>query len=88
MTPLHPLVRLLASGLLLLAGACQPSWETSLDIVEEPVADDDGAEIEGPDEDGDGIPWPEDCHDGDAQIYPGAEEICDGLDNDCNATTL
>lgn len=25
-----------------------------------------------------------DCHDGNAAIYPGAEEICDGEDNDCN----
>ncbi len=29
----------------------------------------------------DGI-W--DCDDGAAAVYPGAEEICDGLDNDCN----
>ena len=26
-----------------------------------------------------------DCHDGNASIYPGAPEACDGLDNDCNA---
>jgi hypothetical protein len=25
-----------------------------------------------------------DCYDGDPNVYPGALEICDGLDNDCN----
>ena len=25
-----------------------------------------------------------DCNDRDRFIFPGAEEICDGLDNDCN----
>ncbi len=25
-----------------------------------------------------------DCDDGDDQIFPGAEEVCDGVDNDCN----
>jgi hypothetical protein len=25
-----------------------------------------------------------DCHDRDASIHPGAEEVCDGLDNDCD----
>ncbi len=25
-----------------------------------------------------------DCNDGNASIFPGAQELCDGLDNDCN----
>ncbi len=29
----------------------------------------------------------EDCDDGDPAIYPGAEEICDGLDSDCDGET-
>jgi hypothetical protein len=28
-----------------------------------------------------------DCNDDDSAVYPGAAEICDGLDNDCNALT-
>ena len=37
------------------------------------------------DADGDGMPAPDDCNDQDATIYLGAPELCDGLDNDCDA---
>ena len=30
------------------------------------------------------VPQGGDCHDGDLTIYPGAPELCDNLDNDCN----
>jgi len=36
------------------------------------------------DADEDGSPEDEDCDDGNPSIYPGAEELCDGLDNDCD----
>ncbi|MEC8422479.1 MAG: putative metal-binding motif-containing protein, partial [Myxococcota bacterium] len=36
------------------------------------------------DADRDGVPAPEDCADGDADIHPGAEERCNGLDDDCD----
>jgi Lamin Tail Domain/Putative metal-binding motif len=40
-----------------------------------------------PDADGDGYAIGEgDCDDGDATVYPGAWELADGLDNDCNGT--
>jgi len=37
------------------------------------------------DNDGDGYNSEEDCDDDDASIYPGAPELCDGIDNDCDA---
>ena len=39
------------------------------------------------DEDRDGYFADEDCDDNDYRVYPGAEEICDGKDNDCNDET-
>jgi hypothetical protein len=36
------------------------------------------------DDDNDGYPAEEDCDDNDAAVNPGADEICDGLDNDCD----
>ena len=36
------------------------------------------------DVDGDGAPACEDCDDGWEDVYPGAEELCDGVDNDCD----
>jgi hypothetical protein len=36
------------------------------------------------DEDGDGFSGEEDCDDNDAAVNPDAEELCDGLDNNCD----
>lgn len=36
------------------------------------------------DQDGDGFPLRQDCDDRDRSIYPGAREVCDGVDNDCD----
>lgn len=37
------------------------------------------------DDDGDGLSeWDGDCNDGAVSVFPGAVELCDGLDQDCN----
>jgi hypothetical protein len=50
------------------------------EVCEENTGDD-------PDLDEDGSPASEDCDDEDPSAYPGAEELCDGVDNDCNGET-
>ena len=39
------------------------------------------------DSDGDGFSTEFDCDDGDPSVYPGASELCDGKDNDCDGET-
>jgi hypothetical protein len=39
---------------------------------------------DGIDEDGDGFPAGPDCDDADDVVWPGGEELCDGVDNDCD----
>ncbi len=36
------------------------------------------------DRDNDGFTWDVDCHDGLAHVYPGAPELCNGADDDCD----
>ena len=65
---------------LLLVGCATESKSPGL------VAGGPGTELLDEDGDGDGVLASEDCDDQNASVYPGAEEICDGLDNDCDGS--
>ncbi|MCB9760484.1 MAG: right-handed parallel beta-helix repeat-containing protein [Alphaproteobacteria bacterium] len=67
-------MRALPSLLLLALVACKDDAPPSDDSGEPVVID----------EDGDGVAAEDDCDDGDAAVYPGAEELCDGVDRDCD----
>ena len=78
-----PLRTLLLSAVLplgMLAGCDDPKADGSADGI----TDDDG--VDDPDEDGDGFPASEDCNDGQVAVNPGAAEVCDGVDNDCDGS--
>ncbi|MCK6522492.1 hypothetical protein L6R49_13755 [Myxococcota bacterium] len=69
--------------LLAAAAGCKDSGdEVSTDSV--PV--DDSSPVEELDADGDGVPAAEDCDDNNAAVSPDAEELCDGVDNDCDGS--
>ncbi|MCB9797374.1 MAG: putative metal-binding motif-containing protein [Alphaproteobacteria bacterium] len=68
------------SILLVLAVACKDGGDDPVDS--EIIGGDDSAEPA--DSDGDGVPDDEDCDPDDASVYPGATELCDGLDNNCD----
>jgi hypothetical protein len=57
-----------------------PPEETALPPGDS-AADDSGEPV---DADGDGVPASEDCDDNDAAVSPSAEELCDGIDNNCD----
>lgn len=58
------------------------------DVVDDTdVEDTDVVDTDVPETDEDGDGWlgsDGDCDDADASVYPGAEELCDGRDNDCD----
>lgn len=68
---------LIPSTAMLLADAGESS---SYEYLEVPIVSSSSA----PDNDSDGVDAPADCDDNDPAVYPGAAELCDGKDNNCD----
>ena len=58
--------------------------DTYVELVFDNDNDDDGNNAGNRDRDEDGFVASEDCDDLDASIYPGAPDVCDGIDQDCS----
>ena len=77
-------LRLLLALLFLVPSALTLAGCPTADDDDTEGQDDDDSEDECEDLDGDGFCGEEDCDETDPNVYLGAEELCDGIDNDCD----
>ncbi len=84
------LIPWLVLGLGLLPAGCDSEVDDDDAVDDDAVDDDDDSSADDDDTapqdaDGDGFDETEDCDDGDPNVHPGAEPLCDGVDdNDCD----
>ncbi len=75
-------------GLLALTSGCSSDIQSPFSQPGDPTDSDDPVQPTPPadtDEDGDGWTVQQgDCDDGDPQVNPAADELCDAVDNDCD----
>jgi len=65
-------------------GSSPDAWQSFLNAAEWVAQSCEEIVVEEIDADGDGYSSDLDCDDGDPSVYPGAREVCDGVDNDCD----
>ena len=70
----------------LMLAACADKADPPADTAEQSTTPADTAAPAPVDADGDGVTDDEDCDDTDATAYPGADEVCDEVDNDCDGS--
>ena len=82
-TPLVLLVLAWTGG----CSAANPKSPSLIETDTAPTPGEDSGSSPATDIDGDGFAAPEDCDDASADVFPGAAEVCNGIDDNCNGET-